>query len=526
MTQKRTPLGIEPFWEKPSADPPLKWEKGQMQAKLALFAMKNIALDILLEPKPENLQLPLEPIYGNTITGSSAQSERDRLARNAQLKMNWKNRCQKQMEIGIMCGDKPRAQADPKTVSRLYLSLGAEGRRFSSSRNPHLKMDILTTVELWTFIRQRNITVDRYMLLPTKQSKGESIQLFFGKLKELSENCDLGNQEDTLTRDLFFANMQDQEIQRELLRETLEPSQTLRLAINIELGQRNQLQISNAQPASHINAITPQRPFRQPNQRPTPSNFSRQSNQLCRNCGLTWSANHKDKCIAKGKICNNCGLQNHFSRVCRKPKSSSNKSTPLNINSIEETTIDQSVNAIQKTDYNPQCESDYDSADDNIVASIACNSIQIEPKNTTLKIGNTHVGLLIDSGSVRSILNESLASEIVDKSTLAHWMMTAPTQEPKTFANEPINVMGMIQAPIASNGWRFEDAEFVVVKDGLKPLLGRDLFEALGISVNQTPYSYEVSMVKMSKFNAHLKPAYQINSLNLLHLLVDQKSTL
>ena len=158
-------------------------------------------------------------------------------------------------------------------------------------------MDILTTVELWnimeaTFIRHGNTTFDRYMLLTTKQSKGEFIEHFFGKLKELSENCDLGNQEDTLIRDLFFGNMQDPEIQRELLRETLEPVEALRLAINMELGQRNQLQISNVQPASHVNARTPQRPFRQPNQRATASNFTRQSNELCRNCSMTWSANH------------------------------------------------------------------------------------------------------------------------------------------------------------------------------------------------------------------------------------------
>ena len=126
------------------------------------------------------------------------------------------------MEIGIVCGDKPWTQADHKTVSMLYLSLGTKGRRIICSRKPHLKMDILTTVELWiimqsTFIGQRNITFDRYMLLTTKQSKGESIEHFFGKLKELSENCDLGNQEDTLIRDLFIANMQDPEIQRELL---------------------------------------------------------------------------------------------------------------------------------------------------------------------------------------------------------------------------------------------------------------------------------------------------------------------
>ena len=198
----------------------------------------------MLETRPERVQLPLEPICENTITGSSAQSERERLAREAQLKMNRENRCQKQMEIGTMCGDKPWTQADRKTVSMLYLSSGTEGRRIICSRKPHLKMDILTPMELWnimqsTFIGQRNITFDRYMLLTTKESKGESIEPFVGKLKELSENCDLGNQEDTLIRDLFIANMQDPEIQREFLRETLEPPQALRLAINMKLGQRN-----------------------------------------------------------------------------------------------------------------------------------------------------------------------------------------------------------------------------------------------------------------------------------------------
>ena len=67
-TQKRAPLGIEPFWVKPSADPPLKWEKWQIQAKLTLLAKEDIALGILLEPKPAAVQLPLEPIYENTIT--------------------------------------------------------------------------------------------------------------------------------------------------------------------------------------------------------------------------------------------------------------------------------------------------------------------------------------------------------------------------------------------------------------------------------------------------------------------------
>ena len=89
-----------------------------MQSKIAP-AKENISLDILLEPMPENVQIPLKLIYESTKPSSSAQSERERPARNAQLKMNWENQCQKQMEIGIMCVDKPWTQADRKTVSML-----------------------------------------------------------------------------------------------------------------------------------------------------------------------------------------------------------------------------------------------------------------------------------------------------------------------------------------------------------------------------------------------------------------------
>ena len=83
--------------------------------------------------------------------------------------------------------------------------------------------------------------------------------------RPILESCDLGNQEVNFIRDLFIANMQDPEIQRELLREALQPAQALRLAINMEFGQRNQLQFLNAQLASHVNIITPKRLFRQSN---------------------------------------------------------------------------------------------------------------------------------------------------------------------------------------------------------------------------------------------------------------------
>ena len=94
------------------------------------------------------------------------------------------------------------------------------------------------------FIRPRNITFERHVfLIKTKQIRGETVDHFYGKLKELAENCDFENKEETLIRDVFITNLIDPEIQKELLKQAVEPRQALELAIKMELGIRNQHQI-------------------------------------------------------------------------------------------------------------------------------------------------------------------------------------------------------------------------------------------------------------------------------------------
>ena len=82
-----------------------------------------------------------------------------------------------------------------------------------------------------------------------------------------------------------------------------------------------------------------------------------------------------------------------------------------------------------------------------MVAIIASSSVQIEPESTILQFGNMKIGLLIDSGRVCSILNESLATEVIKNSTLARRPTRAPAQALKSFANEPKPVIAMMQAP-------------------------------------------------------------------------------
>ena len=497
---KKTPLGIDPFWNKPTPDPPIRWEKWRVQYKLALLAKENIILDTLLGPKPETVELLLEPIYEETIVGASAQSERERNARNAQQKLNWQSKCQRLIEVGIMCGDKPWSLADRKTVSLLYLSIGIEGRRILNCKNPHILIDTLVTVDFWkiveeAFIHPGNITFNRHVFLITKQLRGETVKHFYGKLKELAENCDFENKEETLIRDVFITNLMDPEIQKELLKQTVEPRQALELAINEELGMRNQHQIQQHNKIvvpANVNAVEFYNNPRKTHWQNT-NNVPKQNNRstlYCSNCGGIWLPNHREKCIAKGKTCNNCGLLNHFAKVCRKQKNTNTKPQDPKKKMVrvveQEPHPEDSVSFLQPAKL---YESDYSSGEeDNTVAMIETAVEKVEPLNMPLKIGNVNTTLLVDSGRACSILNHSLASQVVHSSPCAFWINETTHPQLRTFSNEPIQVEGNIEAPITSKGWTSDSATFTVVADGLKSLIGRDLFVQLGLAVTQSTF--------------------------------------
>ena len=144
-TKERALLGIEPFWEKPTLEPPLRWDRWQIMLKLAIMAKQGISIDILLKDPPDKVILPPEPIYEDHLKNSTSQSERDRRTRNEQLKNSWLNRCPKIELVIILCGEKPWKYCDNKAVSLTYLSLGMEGRRIFGSQEPNIQIDRVTT---------------------------------------------------------------------------------------------------------------------------------------------------------------------------------------------------------------------------------------------------------------------------------------------------------------------------------------------------------------------------------------------
>ena len=140
-----SPLGIQPFWEKATLEPPLRWEYWRTQLKLAILAREGIKVDLLLADPPANVTLPPEPAYEDAVDNPTAQSERDRRTRNEQAKTAWKNPCQRIEVVGILCGDKPWRLCDQKASSLMYLSLGMEGRHVFNSKNSTISLEAIST---------------------------------------------------------------------------------------------------------------------------------------------------------------------------------------------------------------------------------------------------------------------------------------------------------------------------------------------------------------------------------------------
>ena len=241
-----------------------------------------------------------------------------------------------------------------------------------------------------SFTKIRNVTYDQFVFFSSKQQKGESVESFYGRLMEQEESCSLGNEDITLIRDAFLLNMMDNETQKELLKETVEPTKALEVAIQMEMRAQNQQKINKhlALTTNSVNAVnTFQTRNRNVNYQPARKDFTRYPSvpqnyhytSVCTNCGQRWSHNHRQICPANGIKNNNCGIMGHFVRKCRKPKRQGQTPKPpqTNVNQIDKTAekcddeeFVKYITSYQQL-YEQVYDSNYDSDSDNYVAAIS-----------------------------------------------------------------------------------------------------------------------------------------------------------
>ena len=136
-------------------------------------------------------------------------------------------------------------------------------------------------------------------------------------------------------------------------------------------------------------------------------------------------------------------------------------------------------------------ESNYSSDEDNFVAVISStdSATSVDATNLPVTLGNTSTNVLVDSGSVCTIINESLANSIISHDPKSKWIREANPKQLKTFSYEPIHTVRILQTSIQSSNWYANPIEIQVVADG------RDLFPALGFSIHQSSNQVTINQV-------------------------------
>ena len=160
-----------------------------------------------------------------------------------------------------------------------------------------------------SFIRHHNTTFNRCVSFFQKTEKGERVQQFERTLRELAENRNFETCEENITREIFIKTMLADDIQRELLRDTVRPEKALNIAKKkIKMGYQNQQQISSNN-ASGVNIVQQVTRFRGANaesQQIRQNPVNREPNVTCIFCAKVWKPNQRQFCIAMGKKCKIC----------------------------------------------------------------------------------------------------------------------------------------------------------------------------------------------------------------------------
>ena len=148
----------------------------------------------------------------------------------------------------------------------------------------------------------------------------------------------------------------------------------------------------------------------------------------------------------------------------------------------------------------------------------------------------------MDSGSVCTIVNKSLADTVVSECNESYWVQSSEIHDLKTFSNDIIKIVGVINTSIKCNGWTATGFDVTVVEDGHRPIIGRDLFQTLGFSViqlkqvanidqNHCPIKRQISfdfpdlITRVGKSLKHSESQHFIMNLH-LHIKKDDESQL
>ncbi|CAH2086484.1 unnamed protein product [Euphydryas editha] len=327
---------------------------------------------------------------------------------------------------------------------------------------------------------QSEIT-ETYKFMKRVQLPNESIAEYVAALKKLAQTCNYGAHLERSLRDKFVHGLRNENIVKRLFNEDkLTFTTAVNIAIGMELAEKGARLITNGQEEVEVQKVSHQKE-------------NKETVKLkCHCCGKL--GHMKPKCRFREEECYKCHKKGHIASVCRAQvnlhkRFPSRKVKEVNKDefSVLQVKSDEfSVLQVKNSVYSENENYDYGlellfyQNEDNVKV----NKVTLidekcpDPWNISLNVNNVDILFQIDCGS-----DVTLMPEFLYKSLLPNVKVSNCFSKITGYGGQYITVIGKTQVLVKNKNKDYL-APLIIVKEGKKPLLGRDWLSVIKIDWN------------------------------------------
>ena len=205
---------------------------------------------------------------------------------------------------------------DPPRKAALFLHCAGEEvqeivsqLQFPDGKSKDVVEDLIEQMELYCN-PWKDVVYEHFLFWKMEQNE-TNIDQFVVDLRTQARNCEFSDQEDYMIRDRVVLGCSNVGLQEHLLRET---NVSLKKAIEIcrssEVSKMQIKHLAKPKDVMHVQKAVSGSGI-------TRTAMQGRTGSKCSKCGMIHKFN---TCPAYGRSCYNCGIMNHFSKVCKKPQ--------------------------------------------------------------------------------------------------------------------------------------------------------------------------------------------------------------
>ena len=250
------------------------------------------------------------------------------------------------------------AKNDKMKSSLLLHCIGPKAREIYDTltfdeADDNMKLDkIMEKFEAYVAPR-KNITYSRYKFLTFRQEEGQKFNAYLSEMKRLSHDCELGDKEASILRDVLVNGLAIRKLQERLLRETeLTLDKVIKSCQNAELTHEQAKIMQKSSTANYRDSNVDQiRSFNSSRGKSNTTTSFKQQDYInkCKFCSY---GHKKGNCPAFNKICKNCERKGHFIMCCPGKKDKINSS---NKKKLDQLLLVQNCHILLRESPNPVC---------------------------------------------------------------------------------------------------------------------------------------------------------------------------